>query len=304
MPKHAALRHPPLLLNMFGLLLTLLVGCSSAPNALPPELTSLAVPAVENEQGLLVVDATAFQANQPRGEHSWQLQKDAGATGGTEMAALRDLHVTLDRRVEQLSPRLDYRVQFVKAGTHYVWVHGQAAAQRSLNGDSLHVGLNGRVVSSAKRITGLTQNYAWVNQTMAGRAATIKIPKPGTYTLNVWMREDGAQFDALALTTDARFVPSDAILPAAPAAAAPQTANSINAVAARAADAFVDSVGVNTHLHYNDTVYNRFDDLIKPKLLASGIRHIRDGAYTYKGIDRNIFLLFAPAGTCESRSTF
>ena len=299
MPDHTMLRRTPLFFSMFfGLMVTLLVSCSSAPtSALSPELVSLAAPATENEQGLLVVDATAFQANQPKGKHSWQLQKDAEATGGTAMAALRDLHVTLDRQIEKTSPRLDYRVQFVKAGTHYVWVHGQAAAQQSRNGDSLHIGLNGRVASSAKRITGFTQHYDWVNQTMARRVATLKIPKPGVYTLNVWMREDGTQFDALALTTDVRFVPSDALLAAKPEAApeapeapaAPTDAPPSHAVPARAADAFVDSVGVNTHLHYTDTVYNRFSDLIKPKLLALGVRHIRDGAYTYKGVSGKSF---------------
>ena len=293
-----ALRRTPLAFSMFGLFMTLLVGCSSAPtSALPPELASLAAPATENEQGLLVVDATAFQANQPKGKHSWQLQKDAEATGGTAMAALRDLHVTLDRQIEKTSPRLDYRVQFIKAGTHYVWVHGQAAAQQSRNGDSLHIGLNGRVASSAKRITGFTQHYGWVNQTMARRVATLEIPKPGVYTLNVWMREDGTQFDALALTTDVRFVPSDELLAAKPEAApeapeapaAPTDALPSRAVPARAADAFVDSVGVNTHLHYTNTVYSRFSDLIKPKLLALGVRHIRDGAYTYRGVSGNSF---------------
>lgn len=47
---------------------------------------------------------------------------------------------------------------------------------------------------------------------------------------------------------------------------------------ARQADAFVDSIGVTTHLFYYDTSYNRFDDIIKPKLIQSGIRHIREGA--------------------------
>jgi len=47
---------------------------------------------------------------------------------------------------------------------------------------------------------------------------------------------------------------------------------------ARRADDFVDSVGVNTHLYYNESVYyKRYNDLIKPKLLALGVRHIRDG---------------------------
>jgi hypothetical protein len=53
---------------------------------------------------------------------------------------------------------------------------------------------------------------------------------------------------------------------------------------ARPADAFVDSVGVNTHLHYTGTVYDRgFAATIRPKLVALGIRHVRDGAYTYTG---------------------
>lgn len=53
---------------------------------------------------------------------------------------------------------------------------------------------------------------------------------------------------------------------------------------ARPADDFVDSVGVNTHLHYTGTPYDSaFDRLIRPKLLALGVRHVRDGAYTYAG---------------------
>jgi hypothetical protein len=51
---------------------------------------------------------------------------------------------------------------------------------------------------------------------------------------------------------------------------------------ARPADSFVDSVGINTHLHYTGTVYDRaFYDVIRPKLVALGVRHVRDGAYTY-----------------------
>ncbi|KJH70051.1 hypothetical protein [Aliterella atlantica] len=47
---------------------------------------------------------------------------------------------------------------------------------------------------------------------------------------------------------------------------------------ARRADDFVDSVGVNTHLYYNESVYyKRYNDLIKPKLVELGVRHIRDG---------------------------
>ncbi len=43
------------------------------------------------------------------------------------------------------------------------------------------------------------------------------------------------------------------------------------------ADRFVESIGVNTHLNYSDTIYNNFDGLLKPSLLYLGVRHIRDG---------------------------
>jgi hypothetical protein len=47
---------------------------------------------------------------------------------------------------------------------------------------------------------------------------------------------------------------------------------------ARSADDFVDSIGVGTHLNYLDLVYGtKFDSVIAPELVKSGIRHIRDG---------------------------
>jgi hypothetical protein len=46
---------------------------------------------------------------------------------------------------------------------------------------------------------------------------------------------------------------------------------------ARPADSFVDSIGVNLHLHYLDTSYGHFD-VIKAKLTGLGVRHARDGA--------------------------
>ncbi|MEP7342571.1 MAG: hypothetical protein ABI977_32890 [Acidobacteriota bacterium] len=46
---------------------------------------------------------------------------------------------------------------------------------------------------------------------------------------------------------------------------------------ARQADEFIDSIGVNVHLHYNDTAYANYEEVIKPKLRELGLRHLRDG---------------------------
>jgi len=46
-----------------------------------------------------------------------------------------------------------------------------------------------------------------------------------------------------------------------------------------AADAFVDSIGINTHLTFLDQVYYTNYAAIEKLLASSGIRHLRDGAY-------------------------
>ena len=46
------------------------------------------------------------------------------------------------------------------------------------------------------------------------------------------------------------------------------------------ADAFVDSIGVNTHFSYTDSIYHMNFPLIKQALVDLKIRHIRDGMHT------------------------
>lgn len=46
---------------------------------------------------------------------------------------------------------------------------------------------------------------------------------------------------------------------------------------AKPADAFVDSIGVNTHFSFSDTVYAGRFDAVKQKLAELGVRHIREG---------------------------
>jgi hypothetical protein len=54
---------------------------------------------------------------------------------------------------------------------------------------------------------------------------------------------------------------------------------------AKSAHSFVDSIGINTHLHYYDTPYGNFS-LVEQRLKEAGIRHIRDGGSDPTWIDR------------------
>jgi hypothetical protein len=100
------------------------------------------------------------------------------------------------------------------------------------------------------------------------------------------MRTSGPIVSARHVSTVAALilVAAPLLMPSSRVDSAPPTAQR-----ARAAEEFVDSIGVNVHLHYNDTVYNRYTDVIRPRLVELGVRHVRDGAYTYKGASAGTF---------------
>jgi lysophospholipase L1-like esterase len=104
-------------------------------------------------------------------------------------------------------PRLDYSVQFISTGTHYLWIRALAFDGAS---DSLWVTLDG-VTSGAQQMTGLVldgSTWTWVNKKNPGQVVSFNIASPGVHTINVWMREAGIVLDKLVVTTDASYVPS------------------------------------------------------------------------------------------------
>lgn len=46
---------------------------------------------------------------------------------------------------------------------------------------------------------------------------------------------------------------------------------------ARSANSFIDAIGVVVHLNRANSAYSEYDSIIKPRLQALGVRHIRDG---------------------------
>jgi hypothetical protein len=113
--------------------------------------------------------------------------------------------VNADTGYVTTSPRIDFRINIVKTGVHYVWIRG-----RGLTGsdDSVHVGLDGAAVATADRISSFGTGYSWTRNTMDGVVATINVTTPGLHTLNLWMREDGTVVDKVILTTNAGFTPT------------------------------------------------------------------------------------------------
>ena len=150
--------------------------------------------------GLVAIEAENFASRLPRGGHAWTfLTSPGGFSGSGVMQAAPNIGAS---RAPNHSPRLDYKVRFVKPGIHYVWIRGFA---QTAGDDTLHVGLDG--LPSA-RLTGLRPNFTWSKNALGGGVATIFVATPGVHTLNLWMQEDGAVIDKIVLTTSAAYRPT------------------------------------------------------------------------------------------------
>ena len=157
--------------------------------------------------GLIVIEAEKPKASVKAGALAWvPVTKPAGFSGTGAMQALpNDDNVNNDTDYTKDSPRLDYEVDFPKAGTWHVWVRGCGATQED---NSCHVGLDGKECETADRIAEFEEDWTWCNDTKDGEPATIKVAAPGKHILNVWMREDGFVIDKIILTQDTKLAPS------------------------------------------------------------------------------------------------
>ncbi len=180
--------------------------------------------------GIVAIEVEHFDAHVPQGGHAWTINTTAGYSGDAALEATPNNGTTRDTNFLTTSPRLDFRVSFVQAGVHHVWLRGIG---RTGNDDSVHAGLNGAAPPTADRITGFGTGWTWRNATSDGPGATIDIPAPGVHTVNLWMREDGVILDKLVLTVNSGYVPAgpgpaESPRPGGAAAPGPATARIVN----------------------------------------------------------------------------
>jgi len=132
-----------------------------------------------------------------------------GFSGGQGMQIMPDTPTggrTVKTGYAANSPRLDFQVNFVKTGTHYVWILGFGIDG---NGDSAHAGLDGQEIATCDNMSGWQAAYNWSRSTMDGAPATFEINEVGVHTVNIYMREDGMVFDKVVLTTNTEYTPTD-----------------------------------------------------------------------------------------------
>lgn len=158
--------------------------------------------------GLICIEAERFHHKEAAAGHAWTpVSAPTGFSGLGAMAALPNKNTGFLTKFEGLSPRMDFRILFLKPGKYWIWVRGNADSGAD---DSVHIGLDGHEVRTASGfIVPGFKKWGWGNRTMANAVGTLEVGSAGLHTLNVWMREDGAIVDRIVLTLDPKFAPKD-----------------------------------------------------------------------------------------------
>ncbi|MCH8216476.1 MAG: hypothetical protein IH892_06855 [Planctomycetes bacterium] len=160
--------------------------------------------------GIVSVEAEHFDENVPDGAHFWELNTDIdGFSGDGFMRALPDIGAN-DGTVIGGDARLDFQVNFVKTGIHYVWVRSYRTSNFD---DSVHVGLDEVETTSESIQTGdtsISDTWQWSNERRSSQGrAQVDVTSLGVHILHARMREDGMRFDKIVLTTNPDFTPAD-----------------------------------------------------------------------------------------------
>jgi hypothetical protein len=152
-------------------------------------------------EGLVVMEAENHHGNVNYGTHGWVQMKQDGIQA---MEAAPDAGYRIASNYVSGSPYLRFNVNFVKTGTHYLWLRGFCTG----NDNSAHAGLDGKPSINSENITLAVKNgWVWSGNAGGGRA-TVYVNQTGLHTIEIWMREDGLVLDKVLLTTSMAYTPS------------------------------------------------------------------------------------------------
>jgi pectinesterase len=163
-----------------------------------------------DDEGIVSIEVEDFTDSTIIGEHTWHLVTDPtdySAQGA--MQTLPDNGYFVYTNYLTKCSRLDFSVDFVKAGTHYIWIR---AYSNNSGDNAFHVGLNLEENKNATRIGNFdnTGQWEWIHRlaSINGEPRTFEVKALGIQRLSLWYAKDGAIADKIILTTNPDYVPT------------------------------------------------------------------------------------------------
>ena len=173
---------------------------------------------------------------------------DAEASSGKALAFAAD------------GARASYTFDVDRGGAWKLWLSARSADAQVSTAD-IGVSLDSTRLITIDDAKGLGLTWSWDTRYDNGRAALdLGTLKAGRHTLTIEVEDGDAAFDRFVLT-QGNVRPGDA--------------------RAVRADDFLDSIGVNLHLHFWDTVYGDFAK-VQAALDDLGVEHVRDVASPFQ----------------------
>ena len=157
--------------------------------------------------GVVTIEAENHSQAVARSSKAWQTVTPAGAVGSA-VAVLPDTDALYEPPgALSQAPELRYRVFFGQAGTYRLALR---ILPQDDDDNSLHVGVDGTIPSSADKIQTTTYgSWTWMDASRDGpTVATITVPSAGTHTIHVFAREDGLVLDRLVIAPNGSAKPS------------------------------------------------------------------------------------------------
>ncbi|MEJ2546075.1 MAG: FlgD immunoglobulin-like domain containing protein, partial [Calditrichaceae bacterium] len=132
---------------------------------------------------------------------------DYSGTGA--MQALPDNGTFYYTNYFSYASRLDFAINFIKTGTHYIWIRAYAPSTAS---NTFHMGINFIEDKSAARIGDFkeTGRWEWINAFVNDSTilSNLEVEAIGTQGVSLWFARDGVIADKIVLTTDPDFIPT------------------------------------------------------------------------------------------------
>ena len=179
------------------------------PPVLQPDPPQAPAPGSDTPEGptLISMEAEYFDLSTETSTHQWVNVALGNSSNDAAMITTPDQGDLADST--ENTPMLSYLVHFNYPGKHYIWVRGLGDTDETGvgNSDSLQVGLNGTLASTAYQIDQFPNEWTWSRRTPSEPAASLNVVDAGVNMVNLWMREDGLAIDKFVITSDPDFSP-------------------------------------------------------------------------------------------------